>query len=99
MRLVLIAVIPMALALSGCAMHYHEGAFISPYGFFSGIWHGVIAPISIAINICSWLLSIIGINLLNDIQIMGRPNTGFGYYVGFIIGLYLFGSAGSYQRQ
>jgi hypothetical protein len=46
----------------------------------------MISPITITVNVISWLLSVIGISLLTDIQIIGRPNTGFGYYAGFFIG-------------
>jgi len=36
----------------------------------------------------SWLLSLVGIEFLSSIQIIGRPNTGFFfYYIGFILGL------------
>ena len=74
------------LVLSGCAAHYTPEAIEDPYGFFSGIWHGAIAGLTITINILSWLLSLVGISLLSDIQIMGRPNTGLFYYTGFFAG-------------
>jgi hypothetical protein len=74
------------LVLSGCAAHYTPEAIEDPYGLFSGIWHGAIAGITITVNILSWLLSLVGISFLNDIQIIGRPNTGFFYYAGFAAG-------------
>lgn len=40
--------------LSGCAQHYTQEAVSDPYGFFSGIWHGVIAPYACIINVVSW---------------------------------------------
>ena len=76
----------LLLVLVGCAHHYAPETFEDPYGFFSGLWHGAIAILTIAVNILSWLLSLVGISFLQDIQIIGRPNTGFGYYCGFVIG-------------
>jgi hypothetical protein len=80
--------IPIALLLlvSGCARHYVGISADDTYGFFSGIWHGLIAPLTIVVNIFSWLLSLFGVNFLQDVQIIGRPNTGFFYWVGFIMG-------------
>jgi hypothetical protein len=73
-------------ALAGCASHYAPETYSDPYGFFSGLWHGAIATLTITVNIFSWLLSLIGIDLFRDIQIIGRPNTGFFYYTGFALG-------------
>ena len=74
------------LLLTSCASHYAPETINDPFGFFSGLWHGAIAILTIAVNILSWLLSLVGISFLQDIQIIGRPNTGFGYYCGFVIG-------------
>jgi hypothetical protein len=76
-----------ALVLTGCAAHYSAEAIDDPYGFFSGVWHGAIAALTITVNIISWLLALVGIDFLRDIQIIGRPNTGFFYYFGFVIGI------------
>lgn len=84
------------LLISGCARHYTPEAFSSPYGFFSGIWHGIVFPYSLLTNILSWFLSLFGVTLFSDIQIIGRPNTGiFFYYIGFFCGLSAYGGAGS----
>ena len=72
--------------LVGCASHYSPETIADPYGFFSGLWHGAIAGLTITINVLSWLLSLISIHLFQDIQIIGRPNTGLFYYFGFISG-------------
>ena len=74
------------VGIVGCAQHYTGTTFDNPYGFFSGIWHGILLPISITINIISWILSIFGIEFFQDIEIMGKPNTGLTYYIGFFIG-------------
>lgn len=81
------------LMLTGCAAHYSQDAVHDPYGFFSGLWHGLIIVVSIFVNLISWLLSLFGVSFLSDIQIIGRPNTGFGYYCGFVIGILANGSA------
>lgn len=81
------------LLISGCADHYVSVTHYDPYGFFSGILHGFLFPFSLVANMISWTLSLININVLTDIQIIGRPNTGFFfYYIGFIIGLSIWGS-------
>ena len=82
------------LLLSGCAQHYTPEAYSDPYGFFSGVWHGFIFPLALIANIISWCLSLLGVEFLADIQIIGRPNTGFFfYYIGFLLGLSAFGGA------
>ena len=80
------------LLIAGCAHHYTPEIYAKPYGFFSGIWHGVIFPWALLTNLVSWLLSLFDIQLLSSIQIIGRPNTGlFFYYVGFLLGLSAYG--------
>ena len=76
--------------VTGCAQHYTPAAFVEEYGFFFGIWHGFIFPFALVANIVSWLLSLFGIELFSNIQIIGRPNTGLFYYVGFVLGLAAF---------
>ena len=75
--------------LSGCAHHYATENYADPYGFFFGIWHGIIFPFALIANIVSWILSIFNIDFLSSVQIIGRPNTGWPYYVGFVFGLIL----------
>lgn len=77
------------LFLPSCAQHYAHGG--SEYGFFTGIWHGLILPISIVVNIFSFFLELININFLADITIIGRPNSGLFYYVGMFFGFILWG--------
>lgn len=45
------------------------------YGFFWGIWHGIIAPISLVISIFDEEVAMFAVN-----------NTGFFYGLGFLIG-------------
>lgn len=67
----------VALAtLSGCAHQYYAEGTSSPYGFFSGLWHGFI-----------FLFSLVGCIFFDSVHLIGKPNTGFGYGVGYAFGL------------
>lgn len=88
------AIFLFMLILVGCAQHFTPAVFSDPYGFFSGVWHGMISPITLLVNIASLLLSLIGVSFLADIQIISRPNTVFGYYSGFFIGCIFLSGAG-----
>lgn len=74
------------LSMGGCATHYSPSTVSDPYGFFSGLWHGLVFPYALLVNIISWILEVIGVSALDSIQIIGRPNTGIFYYVGFGLG-------------
>lgn len=39
------------------------------------------------------LLVLLGLDVLNSIEIVGRPNTGFGYWAGFVMGIMSYGGA------
>jgi hypothetical protein len=86
-------VMGLMLTLSGCARHYVDVPQDDPYGFFSGFWHGLILPLTICVNFFSWALSLIGISFLRDIEIIGRANTGFTYYLGFVGGVLAVGKS------
>lgn len=77
----------LLLSLAGCATHYSADTINEPYGFFSGIWHGFLFPYALMANVVSWLASIVGMSILDSVQIIGRPNTGLWYYAGFALGL------------
>jgi len=70
----------VSLLLCSCAKNYSPDVISDPYGFFSGLWHGSIV-----------FFSIIGYFIFHDVHILGEPNTGFTYYLGFFLGL-VFGS-------
>lgn len=93
-----IVVVLAALAMVGCAHHYTDGAADDPYGFFSGLWHGFIWPFAAIVNLVSWFASLIGVSLFASIELVGQPNTGFGYYAGFVIGLLMYLGAGADSR-
>ena len=66
---------------SSCAP---EGYSSNESGFFSGIWHGII-----------FVFSLIGKLFGADIGIYAENNSGFFYWLGFIIGLGGFGGGGA----
>lgn len=60
-----------------------------PYGFFSGLWHGVIAPISFILSV-----------FIDDIAMYGVNNTGGWYDFGFVLGAgILFGGGGKASKS
>ena len=83
------------ILLTGCASHYEVATLIDPYGFFSGIWHGLILGFAILGVITSFLLGLVGIGFLEDVTLWGKPNTGLGYWTGYILGVFVFGGSGA----
>jgi hypothetical protein len=94
-----IIAIGFVLAIAGCATQYAPEHIGDPYGFFSGILHGFLFPFALMGKLLSWVMSLFGISFLGSVTIIGRPNTGFFYYFGFILGLGMTGGgAGASQR-
>jgi hypothetical protein len=48
---------------------------VHTYGFFGGLWHGLIAP-----------FDLIGMLIWDDVTVFARNNNGFGYAFGFLLG-------------
>lgn len=73
--------IVMALALvtiiSGCANKESVDACLHghTYGFWSGLWHGIIAPVDF-----------IGMLFRDDVSVYAQNNNGAWYALGFLIG-------------
>ena len=88
-------VLPLLVLVTGCAAHYTNDAVQDPYGFFSGVWHGLIFFFALLATVISWACSLVGISLLDSIELIGRPNTGLWYYVGFAMGLISAGGSAS----
>lgn len=66
-----------SIVFSGCAEKI-EVAFPNnayEYGFFSGLWHGFIAP-----------FSLIGMLFDSSIAVFASKNSGFFYNLGFLMG-------------
>ena len=85
----------LAVLLAACATQYAPDRVANPHGFFSGFWHGMIFPFALMAKLVCWLLSLVGISFLDSVTIIGRPNTGFPYYVGFVLGLGVLGGGSS----
>lgn len=76
----------LCLTMSSCAP---KGYTEYEYGFFSGLWHGFCFPIAL-----------IGKLFGADIGLYAENNTGFFYWLGYIIGLFSdFGGGYSYSRR
>ena len=57
---------------------------VEPYGFWGGLWHGVIAPVSFVISI-----------FMDDVAMYAVNNSGGWYDFGFVLGAgILFGGGG-----
>jgi ABC-type multidrug transport system permease subunit len=90
-RSVLVFIIMAAaiVTLSGC---FPGGTMYNdqePAGFFSGVWHGWIAPISLIVGFFK-----------SDIRIYEPTNTGWWYDLGFYIAVISgFGSVAFFRRK
>ena len=60
--------------LAGCARNYPQG-MANPPGFFSGLFHGVIIPISLILS------------MFTEYKVYAIPNSGFYYKLGFMTGI------------
>ncbi|THU39258.1 hypothetical protein FAM09_12145 [Niastella caeni] len=65
-----------------------EGNTYKEYGFFSGILHGIV-----------FFFALIGKLFGADIGLYAQNNSGFFYWVGFIIGLGILGGGGTASRR
>lgn len=78
MRSALLAIL-LTLILAGCFPGGSSYSSSEPAGFFSGVWHGWIAPLSLIVGIFD-----------HSIRIYEPHNTGwwydFGFYVAVIAG-------------
>ena len=86
----LFVVLVCVVFLSGCAAGpnpYRDAPEDSPEkaaGFWLGLWHGIITPVAFVV---SWFRSSVGIYEVH--------NSGFGYNLGFVLGLMtIFGGSG-----
>ena len=97
-RVVLITI--AILWLSSCATYTPPGSDWEGYGFFSGWIHGLLLPFAIIAKVMSFFLSLIGIDYMNKFEIIGDPNSGTSYYIGYLIGLFasIFGGKSAINR-
>ncbi len=83
--------IAIMLTISSCAhvTPIEECVQDEPYGFWFGLWHGVIAPFSFVISLFNDEVAMYGIN-----------NNGGWYDFGFVLGAgILFGSGGRNAKK
>lgn len=80
-----LAICLFLLSISSCAP---AGYTSHESGFFSGLWHGFIL-----------IFALIGKLFGADIGIYAENNTGFTYWLGFIIGIGLLGGGGNSARR
>lgn len=74
--LIVIFAVMMLLALTGCVPGDGRNTHKNPAGFFWGVWHGWVAPVSLILS------------LFNDnIRIYETANTGWWYDFGFYISI------------
>lgn len=76
----------MALIMTACAEAVPVEDCVSdePYGFFGGLWHGIIAPVSFVISLFK-----------DDVAMYAVNNSGGWYDFGFVLGAgILFGGSG-----
>jgi len=74
--LLLLLIIIFAVLLTGCLPDIGIEQQESPAGFFLGIWHGWIAPVSLVVSIFK-----------SSVTIFESNNTGFWYGFGFYIAI------------
>ncbi len=74
---VLIGTVALVLMLSGCAANEDVSTCLTgkTYGFWSGLWHGIIAPIDLIVML-----------FRDDITVYAQNNSGAWYAFGFLIG-------------
>jgi hypothetical protein len=68
-------IILLAFLLTGCAEPSVVQATTEPYGFWYGLWHGMIAPIAFVASLFS-----------DTIAVYGANNSGAWYDFGFLLG-------------
>jgi len=78
----LILLLAIVLLMSGCAdvTNIDECRTTEPYGFWYGLWHGIIAP-----------FSFIGSLFDSDIAMYAVNNNGNWYNFGFVLGAGILG--------
>ena len=83
--LIMLLLLIFVISISSCAPNHYES---HKSGFFSGILHGMII-----------VFSLIGKLFGFNIGIYAEHNTGFTYWLGFILGIGVFGGGSSSARN
>lgn len=69
----IISLLLVVILLTGCTFATDDPG--NPSGFLMGVWHGIVAPYTLVVR---WFI---------DIEMYAVSNTGFGYDLGFLLGL------------
>ena len=83
----LLILIPLLFMLTSCAAGDAQFTQVDPAGFWYGLWHGIIAVISLIIHVFNENVAVYEIN-----------NTGGWYDFGFLLGIICIWSGGSHMR-
>lgn len=87
----------LLLSLSSC---FASEEPIALYGFWEGLWHGVIIIVSLLIKLVSVIAHAINADYGNwDICVFSFQNEGLVYWVGFILGIFFNLGVFSRMRQ
>jgi hypothetical protein len=94
--LIIVAILAATFLLSGCANKEVVTDCLKghTYGFWGGLWHGIIAPIDLIVML-----------FRNDVSVFAPNNNGAWYAFGFILGsggwgfLGGHGASKSYRRK
>jgi hypothetical protein len=73
-KVVLVLALSVIIALSGCFPGGSSYSAQEPAGFFSGVWHGWIAPISLIVGLFK-----------DGVRLYEPFNTGWWYDLGFYV--------------
>ena len=76
MKRKIIFILLLVLLLVGCLPGDGKATIEDPSGFFWGIWHGWVAPISLIVSLFK-----------DGIRLYETNNTGFGYDLGFYMAI------------
>ena len=83
-----VVVVLLVVVLAGCLPGDGASSPDAPAGFFSGVWHGWIAPISLIVSLFN-----------EEISIYEVDNTGGWYDFGFVLGAMMFYGGGGGQAR
>jgi len=75
---ILLVFVGAMLLFAGCAHQVDVDACVAgtkEYGFWNGLWHGIIAPIDL-----------VGMFFRDDVSVYAPNNNGTWYALGFVIG-------------
>ena len=86
---ILLLAVLLALLIAGCFPKQEASSDQQPAGFFKGIWHGWIAPVSLIVGLFD-----------SNVRIYEKNNTGWWYDLGFYMAVIAgFGSLALSRNQ